>query len=733
MESYAFRPKQNALPKLTNSTFYKTLKLAKTKSISAKDIYNPNNISNINNDTSQTIQSNKSIKNANNQMFNKKINFSKINPKNRSLSVHKINREISSQETDDSLFALSQIKNMDRIIANRINKKVIWKQKTRNIYDVDTSHNTKQIKSIKEHLHQSRFEDSKNFDLKNEINRKKYFPMEKVPIVNDAKNIMKKMEYESYKNKSTKNFFVKKRVDMHTFVIQNREICLKNNMIKIIKKESERIKQKEIDFSKALKEADKGIKKDEKAFSEFIVQHQILTKKKEFEVEEAKRAKKRCFDALYQITATVRMKYDDVEKIINNIKSFFKYAKFIHGIIGSQALKDIKIEKLTIKPSRNRAKDINYLLDTVFELFGFLLEKNSESSTDLDFDANQVTYLFDSLEQVVIKHVMEKNMIDREIETLRNNSNSDLDFLRKKKAQHQEELTFLKNELNYLNKLYQPLNKEYESNLKKAEKYINEILLSLRSEDEIATYEESDPNEDNDICKQTFDILNKVENKLVFYINEIENIERSQKENDETFKTIIEQVRNENKRIKIKNSKKLLEDLEEEKLMKYKERMSRIPIKYHVEYIPPWILKERNKKDRDQWIPWEISYSLKETSRKNKKGEAITSHTNAMLAVILPDTTGSYDWYLEAKNCCISHCTFHRTDKVFNIIRRNKFNRIKNGNNHICDNNEKIWTGTCSYIEAVKWDDFITDYHKYVDMAVDRQDNINEYDIYKEI
>jgi len=595
MESYAFRPKQNALPKLTNSTFYKTLKLAKTKSISAKDIYNPNNISNINNDTSQTIQSNKSIKNANNQMFNKKINFSKINPKNRSLSVHKINREISSQETDDSLFALSQIKNMDRIIANRINKKVIWKQQTRNIYDVDTSHNTKQIKSIKEHLHQSRFEDSKNFDLKNEINRKKYFPMEKVPIVNDAKNIMKKMEYESYKNKSTKNFFVKKRVDMHTFVIQNREICLKNNMIKIIKKESERIKQKEIDFSKALKEADKGIKKDEKAFSEFIVQHQILTKKKEFEVEDAKRAKKRCLDALYQITATVRMKYDDIEKIINNIKSFFKYAKFIHGIIGSQALKDIKIEKLTIKPSRNRAKDINYLLETAFELFGFLLEKNSESSTDLDFDANQVTYLFDSLEQVVIKHVMEKNIIDKEIETLRKNSNSDLDFLRKKKTQHQEELTFLKNELNYLNKLYQPLNKEYESNLKKAEKYINEILLSLRSEDEISTYEEPDPNEDNDVCKRTFNILNKVENKLVFYINEIENIERSQKENDETFKTIIEQVRNENKRIKIKNSKKLLEDLEEEKLMKYKERMSRIPIKYHVEYIPPWILKERNK------------------------------------------------------------------------------------------------------------------------------------------
>ena len=46
-------------------------------------------------------------------------------------------------------------------------------------------------------------------------------------------------------------------------------------------------------------------------------------------------------------------------------------------------------------------------------------------------------------------------------------------------------------------------------------------------------------------------------------------------------------------------------------------------------------MRETWKKDRDQWIPWEVSYSLKETSRKNKNGDSVTSHSNAMLAVVI--------------------------------------------------------------------------------------------------
>lgn len=143
-------------------------------------------------------------------------------------------------------------------------------------------------------------------------------------------------------------------------------------------------------------------------------------------------------------------------------------------------------------------------------------------------------------------------------------------------------------------------------------------------------------------------------------------------------------------------------------------------------------MREVWKEDKEQWIPWEISYSLKEVARKNKNGDAVTSRSNAMVAVVLPDENGSYSYYLESKKCCESGCTTHHTNQLFAIIRKNKFN-LKAANKKVCDTGSTIWYGEFSYIKAVKWSEFITNYNTYIESACERQDSIEKYEICKEV
>lgn len=63
-------------------------------------------------------------------------------------------------------------------------------------------------------------------------------------------------------------------------------------------------------------------------------------------------------------------------------------------------------------------------------------------------------------------------------------------------------------------------------------------------------------------------------------------------------------------------------------------------------------MKEQYKWQKSQWIPWEISYSLRETTRNDR-----TSRNNAILAVILPDKNGGYGYYDK--------------DKLFPILKSN--------------------------------------------------------------
>ena len=72
----------------------------------------------------------------------------------------------------------------------------------------------------------------------------------------------------------------------------------------------------------------------------------------------------------------------------------------------------------------------------------------------------------------------------------------------------------------------------------------------------------------------------------------------------------------------------------------------------------------------------------------------------------------------------------HHTDRLFEIIRKNKFNKTS-GSSRTCNLGDMVWTGECSYIEAVRWSDFKRNVNLYIDRAYSRRERIDEFDVKK--
>lgn len=139
-------------------------------------------------------------------------------------------------------------------------------------------------------------------------------------------------------------------------------------------------------------------------------------------------------------------------------------------------------------------------------------------------------------------------------------------------------------------------------------------------------------------------------------------------------------------------------------------------------------MKDNSALEADQWIPWEVAYSLREKTREDR-----TSRTNAMLAVVIPDENGSYEYFVQPIGC--THCGSIRwkQDTLFQVLGKNMFNR-KQPRTTICPNGVcgTLHTGDDhSYIHPVRWDHFIANINYYLDHATGINQNIDHYELVK--
>lgn len=143
--------------------------------------------------------------------------------------------------------------------------------------------------------------------------------------------------------------------------------------------------------------------------------------------------------------------------------------------------------------------------------------------------------------------------------------------------------------------------------------------------------------------------------------------------------------------------------------------------------LPRTRMKELHRLDKSQWIPWEIYYSIYESNRNGR-----VSHTNAILAVVLSDQSGSYSYMIEHKTCCPAGCRLLHTDALFTILSENMFNR-KEEIKMDCHLGDNVYRGLCSYIPMVKWCDFIQNMDIYFWQAEFTRDNIEDYEMHRSV
>lgn len=141
-------------------------------------------------------------------------------------------------------------------------------------------------------------------------------------------------------------------------------------------------------------------------------------------------------------------------------------------------------------------------------------------------------------------------------------------------------------------------------------------------------------------------------------------------------------------------------------------------------------MKEHHRSERLQWIPWEIAYSLRETTRGDR-----TSHSNAILAIILPDRNYQYRYFTEPFSYQQPNVSWHsEEDPVFSIIRKNMNNRLMHNNSFFSSRGiYPTSTNDESYIPSVTWENFIKQPIKYIKIAIQHKENITCYDICKEV
>ena len=599
MNEYKYKPKKNSLPKLnltTLNTKFKSFYSNRSKNKTNSSNYNTFRITSTNPNTSifsSGINSNepdnlcsKTTRNINIENSNMK----KKRKKKIKSGIIYLN-EIEKVQTDDNYFAMSEINRIDNTINKRINKNIIWKEKPQNIYDVFSSKNRMDIINIKKRVNQNL--SGININLRKEVNKNNYFPHDNIETIEEAKEILYRIKNTIIKEKTVaKNFKHFNRVDLHTFREQNRDICLNNILINIIKSESNKLKKKENIVNDALKEANNDFEKDSQLF-EKVTRNEIANfRSKELKLDETVRQNRILIDEIRKRNSELHGIKDEVKKYVKDILMFIKYERFIKKIIEKEKNDTINYnndDNLRFN-NINNDQDFDGIIKKIIRNYYMDNNKNQLILTK-DITPQMMVNLFISMESNIMNALEQRNLIIKEIAEDKKKYAEILDDLKSKVEQNKKDLDILYKEINIVFNITTP-----KKDMKEITEENKNHILTINKELSKYVKDKTIIKTDN-ICFDTFRLLHILQDKSFNILNELDKITENNEDSD-IFEEIIEQIKMKNKREKQMEKKSLQKKLFEEKNKKIQQRMFRFKVRGPITFPPPLVINKSKKKKK---------------------------------------------------------------------------------------------------------------------------------------
>ena len=525
-----------------------------------------------------------------NSDFRDKISNNKSHLNSGNVIEQKINIVNKIREENDKIKYLPILKSerlypKKNIDKNNINiRKAIKAIRNNHLFNKNNKNNFTTIKSIPDNIaYESKFEN----------------------IVFDANKLLNKHNFKENDLKANDN--------IDGFISQNKEMCLNNLLIKLIKKENINLKEN-FDFrNKEIEKFKTTLSKDENDFEIYSVKQKNLYYKTSDLLNKIQTKNYTLIRIFYELKSKSKVLEDEIFKMIEQIESLRIYAQFVSRVLGG----NYKLfERELIPDYENSNKpDINELIQKVYDKYGNLLKKHKSSVTSntyytINIDKNKnnnddlnsqeetieeietdilndplfMIRKYKDIEERILYFVEKDDIFTKNLNKEYENNKQILNDLQLRIINLQKELVYSEKGLDdFKNILYQKdfknnENKDLFINIKDFCKY---ILDSFKKEEFIKKQQKNkndniDIFELNDEVSQCIDALIKKEREIDKYINNLESYEYSDKK---LFNEIMVKRRNELKFLNQNKNKENINSGDNKKIFKLYAKFNKIIVK----------------------------------------------------------------------------------------------------------------------------------------------------------